>query len=79
MGRSGQGRTSPRLFDLLRREADVALRNVPFDQPVIVQRKVMNVRYAVYAAQNYSVASHTGEGVNLILMNADLKHFPDVA
>jgi len=71
--------TSPRMLDLSRREADVALRNFPFDQPDIVQRKLMDVRYAVYAAQNYSVASHTGEGVNLILMNADFNHFPDVA
>ncbi|MHC9176503.1 LysR family transcriptional regulator [Pseudomonas aeruginosa] len=71
--------SSANLLDLSRRDADIAFRNIPFDKPDIVQRKLMDINYAVYAADSYMIeAASAGEGVELILMNSDLSYFPDV-
>ncbi|WP_297197203.1 LysR family transcriptional regulator [uncultured Pluralibacter sp.] len=71
--------TSARMLDLSRREADIAIRNIQFNKPDIVQRKLMDVEYAVYAKQTYNFTNSTGKDVNLILMNTDFNHFEDVA
>lgn len=42
--------TDVRLFSLARREADLVFRIRPFDEPEVVQRKLMRIDYAVYAA-----------------------------
>ena len=39
-----------RLSDLTRREADIAFRIVPFDQPDIVQRRLMTMPYGLYSS-----------------------------
>lgn len=71
---------SYRLLDLTRREADVAFRIVPFSEPDIVQRRLMTMRYGVYAtAATAAAAKRDPASVGLILMNSAQSHFPDVA
>jgi DNA-binding transcriptional LysR family regulator len=43
----------PRRFNLSRREADIALRIGSFDQDGLVERKVAEVSYGLYAAASY--------------------------
>ncbi|MFC4540185.1 LysR family transcriptional regulator [Chromohalobacter sarecensis] len=58
--------TGTRLADLAHREADVAFRVVPFDQPDIVQRRLMTVRFGVYSALSFpSPEEGDGEGVTI--------------
>ncbi len=68
-----------RLSDLTRREADIAFRIVPFDQPDIVQRRVMTMPYGLYtSASAPSVAPGDGSRCKLILMNTAQAYYPDV-
>ncbi|NWE39329.1 LysR family transcriptional regulator [Pseudomonas yamanorum] len=64
-----------RLFDLTRREADIAFRIVPFTEPDIVQRRLTTLSYGLYASARSGVA---GEDVGLITMNTAQAHYPDV-
>lgn len=68
-----------RLSDLTRREADIAFRIVPFDQPDIVQRRLMTMPYGLYtsAAVPFEPGPE-GAGCNLILMNTAQAYYPDV-
>ncbi|AOU92660.1 LysR family transcriptional regulator [Achromobacter ruhlandii] len=71
---------SHRLLDLSRREADVAFRIVPFNEPDIVQRRLMRISYGVYGSM--ATAQALGDdpaSVGVILMNTAQSHFPDVA
>lgn len=68
-----------RLFDLSRREADIVFRVVPFDEADIVQRRLMCVPYAVYAACEAEAPAADGEGAALLAMDAPGLHYPDVA
>lgn len=71
--------TGPRLFDLSRREADLVFRIVPFDQPDIVQRRVMLMPYGVYAAEALpDPLADEGSGAGLIVMDTAKNAFPDV-
>ncbi|MGB3123343.1 MAG: LysR family transcriptional regulator [Pseudomonas sp.] len=68
-----------RLFDLTRREADIAFRIVPFTEPDIVQRRLTTLSYGLYAsAQAPFLPRAEGEGVNVITMNTAQAHYPDV-
>ncbi|MGE7989712.1 LysR family transcriptional regulator [Pseudomonas sp. NPDC089554] len=68
-----------RLFDLTRREADIAFRIIPFTEPDIVQKRLCTLPYGLYIAAGASVEPHAqGEGVGLILMNTAQAHYPDV-
>jgi len=68
-----------RLFDLTRREADMAFRIVPFDEPDIVQRRVMTMPYGVYtSASTPFEPAADGAGQKLILMSTAQAHYPDV-
>ena len=68
-----------RLSDLTRREADIAFRIVPFDQPDIVQRRLMTMPYGLYnsAALPFEPGPD-GAGCKLILMNTAQAYYPDV-
>ncbi|WP_287030170.1 LysR family transcriptional regulator [Pseudomonas sp. UBA6310] len=68
-----------RLSDLTRREADIAFRIVPFDQPDIVQRRLMSMPYGLYgsAALPFEPGPE-GAGCTLILMNTAQAYYPDV-
>jgi DNA-binding transcriptional LysR family regulator len=71
---------SYRLMNLSRREADVAFRIVPFSEPDIVQRRLMQIPYGLYgSAETASAIQDDPASVGLILMNTAQSHFPDVA
>lgn len=68
-----------RLFDLARRDADIAFRIVPFTEPDIVQRRLMTMTYGLYAAAYLPFAPlPDGQGLGLITMNTAQAHYPDV-
>ena len=67
-----------RLFDLSRRDADIAFRIVPFTEPDIVQRRLTTLPYGLYTAANQPFTpSAEGDNVGLILMNTAQAHYPD--
>jgi DNA-binding transcriptional LysR family regulator len=72
--------TDPRLYSLPRREADLAFRITPFDEPEVVSRRLLRVEYGVYVQ---SGAPHPragdGEGFPLLLMDTAFGGMPDVA
>jgi len=71
---------SYRLLDLSRRDADIAFRIVPFSEPDIVQRRLMNMSYGLYGSpETAGAAQNDPASVGLILMNTAQAHFPDVA
>lgn len=63
--------TDVRLFSLARREADLVFRIRPFDEAEVVQRRLMRIDYAVYAAEGAEAA--------LITLDAAFEDLPDVA
>lgn len=68
-----------RLFDLSRRDADIAFRIIAFSEPDIVQRRLTTIRYGLYIAEHLDFSPGTeGEGLGLILMNTAQAHYPDV-
>jgi DNA-binding transcriptional LysR family regulator len=67
-----------RLFDLSRREADLVFRVVPFAEADIVQRRLMRIGYAVYAAYDADDPASDGANTNLLLMDTSCYHYPDV-
>ncbi|PTQ13023.1 LysR family transcriptional regulator [Sphingomonas oleivorans] len=72
--------TGARLFNLSRREADLVFRIVPFDEPDIVQRRLMTLDYALYAGQSVpDPVAGDGTGSAIITMDTALSGFPDVA
>lgn len=72
--------TSAQLFNLSRREADVAFRIIPFSEPEIVQRRLMHMRYGLYiAADRPDPQPGDGTGEALITMDGAKRPFPDVA
>jgi DNA-binding transcriptional LysR family regulator len=62
--------TDQRLFSLARREADMVFRIRPFDEPEIIQRKLMQMEYALYAADP-QVQPRIGDGSGLALVTMD--------
>jgi DNA-binding transcriptional LysR family regulator len=71
--------TDARLLSLGRREADLVVRIVPFDEPDVVQRKLMHVPYALYACRDRPATPGSDEAVSLIAMDAGFGEMPDVA
>ncbi|HWU97004.1 MAG TPA: LysR family transcriptional regulator [Oxalicibacterium sp.] len=71
--------TDARLFNLSRREADLVFRIQPFDQPDIIQRKLMHIDYGLYgpAGQNNPLKDE-GTGCSLITLDSAFEDFPDV-
>ncbi|MCJ1882606.1 LysR family transcriptional regulator [Pseudomonas nitroreducens] len=68
-----------RLSDLTRREADIAFRIVPFDQPDIVQRRLMSMPYGLYASAAVPFEpGPDGADCKLIVMNTAQAYYPDV-
>jgi len=71
--------TDARLFSLARREADMVFRIRPFDEPDVVQRKLMHVPYGVYAATGTKAPPKgQGKGVPLVTMDTAFGGLPDV-
>ncbi|MBE1162375.1 LysR family transcriptional regulator [Dyella acidiphila] len=72
--------TDSRFFSLSRREADLAFRIQPFDEPDVVSRKLLRMPYGVYVATDHPVpAAGDGEGASLLVMNIAFGGMPEVA
>jgi DNA-binding transcriptional LysR family regulator len=72
--------TDARLYSLARREADLAFRIVPFDEPGVITRRLLAVPYGAYvrAGTPHPVAGG-GAGCPLVLMDTAFGGMPDVA
>jgi DNA-binding transcriptional LysR family regulator len=71
--------TDSRRYSLSRREADLVFRITPFDEPDVIQRKIMDLNYALYGHVDL-VAPHAGDGAgqSLITMDSAFETLPDV-
>lgn len=72
--------TGSRLFDVARREADIVIRVVPSTEAGIVQRRLMQMPYAVYAADVFdpTMLEGDGRGARLLVMDTAKYDYPDV-
>jgi DNA-binding transcriptional LysR family regulator len=71
--------TDSRRYNLARREADLVFRITPFDEPDVIQRKLMHVNYALYGRIDLvAPAPGDGEGHALISMDSAFGALPDV-
>lgn len=72
--------TDSRFFSLSRREADLAFRIKPFDEPDVVSRKLLHMPYGVYMAQDHPLPqAGDGTGMGLVTMDTAFSGMPDVA
>jgi DNA-binding transcriptional LysR family regulator len=70
--------TDSRLLNLARREADLAFRIKPFDEPNIIQRKLMHMNYALYGSLSLEIpVAGDGTGCSLITMDSAFADIPD--
>lgn len=71
--------TESRLLSLARREADLVFRIRPFDEPDIMQRKLMRMDYALYRGSD-APPPHIGDGTGdaLVTMDSAFADLPDV-
>jgi DNA-binding transcriptional LysR family regulator len=67
--------TDARLFSLARREADLAVRIVPFEEPDVIQRRLMHVSYALYAS--LSGVPLPDQEPRLVTMDVGFSEMPD--
>ncbi|MGF6775427.1 LysR family transcriptional regulator [Paraburkholderia sp. GAS334] len=71
--------TDSRPYNLARREADLAFRITPFDEPDVIQRKLMHMDYALYGRSDLvPPRAGDGEGHTLISMDSAFDVLPDV-
>lgn len=72
--------TDARLYSLARREADLVFRITPFDEPDVVQRRLMRIEYALYGHQDLPLPqAGDGQGHTVISMDTAFSDLPDVA
>ncbi len=72
--------TDYRLPSLNRRELDVAFRIVPFEEPDVIARRLLTMRYGVYTARNVTApVPGDGTGAQLITLTPRFDHLPDGA
>lgn len=67
--------TDARLYSLARREADLAVRIVPFDEPDVIQRRLMHMDYALYTAAGSP--ADPGPGARLVTLDVAFSDMPD--
>jgi len=71
--------TDARLLSLSRREAEVAFRIQPFDEPDIVSRRLLRMRYGLYAQKGMQrPTAGDGSGALLVTMDVAFGGMPDV-
>ncbi len=71
--------TDQRFYSLARREADLVFRMVPFDEPEVVSRRLMTIRYGLFCkAGATQPEAGGGQGFPLIVMDAAFGGMPDV-
>jgi DNA-binding transcriptional LysR family regulator len=70
--------TDARFLSLSRREADLAFRIRPFEEPDVVSRKLLHMRYAVYSrcGMEHPVAG-SGDGTALLALDSAFAGTPD--
>ncbi|MEO8779378.1 MAG: LysR family transcriptional regulator [Rhodanobacter sp.] len=72
--------TDTRFLGLSRREADLAFRIRPFDEPDVVSRHLLHMPYGVYTGADYpQPGAGDGDGAGLITMDSAFSSMPDVA
>jgi len=72
--------TDSRFLSLSRREADLAFRIQPFDEPDVVSRKLLRMPYGVYTKSDYPCpVVGGGSGASLLVMNVAFGGMPEVA
>lgn len=70
--------TDARLFNLARREADLVFRIQAFDEPDVMQRKLMHVPYRLYAPKGMKrPRKGDGSGSAIVTLDSALRGFPD--
>jgi DNA-binding transcriptional LysR family regulator len=70
--------TDQRFLSLSRREADLAFRFEPFDEPDVVSRKLLAVRYGAYIREGSKhPKAGDGAGVTLMALDATFAGTPD--
>ena len=70
--------TDARLYSLPRREADIALRSVPFDEPEVISRRLLRVEYGAYLKVGLRRPEPgNGAGSALVTMNVAFEGMPD--
>ncbi|OZI60666.1 LysR family transcriptional regulator [Bordetella genomosp. 11] len=68
-----------RMYSLPRREADIAFRIQPFQEPEVVSRRLMHIPYAVYARADRAIApTDEGADARVITMDTAFGNMPDV-
>ncbi|SAK45178.1 LysR family transcriptional regulator [Caballeronia pedi] len=71
--------TDARRYNLARREADLVFRITPFDEPDVVQRKLMHIDYALYGRFDFArPEAGNGAGLTLVSMDSAFDQLPDV-
>lgn len=79
-GVSAELLTDFRLPSLNRRELDVAFRIVAFEEPDVIARRLLTMRYGVYTARGTRVpVQGDGSGTGLITLTPQFDHLPDGA
>lgn len=70
---------SARRYDLSRREADVVFRVVPFEEPGVVQCRLLRIDYGLYVREGDPVPVRgDGRGARLVLMDTSAHSYPEV-
>ncbi|ANN66708.1 LysR family transcriptional regulator [Bordetella bronchialis] len=70
--------TDARLYSLPRREADIAFRIKPFQEPEVVSRRLVRIPYALYARTDAATRPKGGgEGLRVITMDTAFAEMPD--
>lgn len=70
--------TDARFLSLSRREADLAFRIRPFDDPDVVSRKLLHMRYGAYVRQGLShPVAGDGAGSTLLALDSAFAGMPD--
>lgn len=70
---------SARRYDLSRREADIVFRVVPFEEPGVVQCRLLLIDYGLYAREGQpSPVRGDGRNARLVLMDTSTHSYPEV-
>ena len=72
--------TDARAYSLARREADIAFRNIPFEEPEVISRRFMTLNYSLYMRSGTKQPEvGDGTGSTLVTMDIAFGGMPDVA
>lgn len=72
--------TDARIYSLARREADLVIRIAGFDEPEVIARRLVTIKYGVYAKPGtWQPIAGDGAGCQLVVMDTGFGAMPDVA